>query len=1045
MFRTLPSNWGEAVRTESITFIQRSRSKQKMLRPRMYCLLVFLTLQLAAQTFAQSQMSIIEAFEDSNCLERHGNMVPNSITFDASKPLCTLVRDDSSIPIVRQFDVEFYSSAESCANGIPIVYNYSESSYPHWPVTPLPVFPSPFSNHNMTFCFYRLQYGSASSDSHSSGPQPPPPKTNLILRDKYYANHARSKQGLAGPYDLEFLCELNPGADVFDPGFYIQSRESTSTQIYSRGFVQYPASGPIKYGLPMFIKNESASVRYQDFQICAPDTCCSTGAGPTTIHFKVPGSGVQFKEPTKAYAKVLSCSSGNMMFQIFEDDKCTRGSNFPSVLRADGSCQKNPTSVDSDGKSNSYMFADYGYGAYFKGRCQSATGPTPVSGVSVSGFLDSKCTSPNVDISPSTVTCDSSQCCLIANRKDVKYLERGVAHFFASAADCENNSPLHPTDVDYQIVAKNAGRIPLNISGLGLWVPPTDYLLNVCVSKCFDRQRSQPDLPCSCQLYEFSSEQMGAVLPRKPTMMLCSSQRVDSQDFSPPTRYTGYFAQYLGDGKWSFAIRMFSDWSCTNEIYVDPAVQSGSMCATDTCCRFGNSVASFYYRIPSSKLLFSGNNDDKGDRYLGNSNYDNIYGRLLSCNGNVAMFYQFQDSACSSLHDLVPRALRADGSCSANPTSGYAIDSFYTATCSSPPQPLVSSVTVSAFDDDACQTPSKEPIHEVSCAINGCCLVRQTTDPGDDPDKSSGRYSAIYARALSCNSQVLLFNTYHDSKCTIANEFAPMALRADRSCQADQTGYTKFYRASCEMLPAPPSPPPPPPLPCPKDPQGNVCGGTEFGLCNSGASGSACICVQGKGFFNGQICVSQNALAAAIAAVNGTFVQQQQQATVLNNLYCSDPSLPVKCPRATWVASTKIDQCHTSMAACAASAAGFRTYLQTLANQCTGRTPVFDAVLLQCIPSEVPRTPAFSCPDGMKRCFDGSCDTTCTAIQAPACPIGSSGSYLCPGNQLMCAASLSECSQKQPWNGCPVNLLQCPKRPGTCVASLQDCASASGP
>jgi hypothetical protein len=165
----------------------------------------------------------------------------------------------------------------------------------------------------------------------------------------------------------------------------------------------------------------------------------------------------------------------------------------------------------------------------------------------------------------------------------------------------------------------------------------------------------------------------------------------------------------------------------------------------------------------------------------------------------------------------------------------------------------------------------------------------------------------------------------------------------------------------------------------------------------------------------------------------------------LNALTCTDLRQPVRCPTAVWTAPEKRGQCHTSMAACAASPADFRSYLQNLASKCADSTPVFDAVLMKCISSGLPPTPALSCPDGMMRCSDGSCAASCSAVQAPSCPSGSTGSFLCPGNRLICASSLSECSKKQPWNGCAVNLLQCPNRTGVCVASLQDCASAPGP
>jgi hypothetical protein len=1000
----MPSTAGNKEPTQS----RQSHAVSKMRPPLLSFLLVFLTLQLAAQTIAQSQMSVIEAFEDSSCLERNSDMVPNSITFDASKPTCTLVRDDTTIPIVDEYDVVFYQSAETCAAGIPILVNYSNTNVGPtlWPSTPMPIFPSPFSNRNMTFCLDNLKRYSSDSST-----------LNRIVKQRVYTSGARTKQGFAGAFGFPFLCSLDPGTDV------LGSSGNLNHDIEFRSFVQYPTNRSIKYGFPMFMRNNS-DVQYQEFQTCVPDTCCSTGTGPNKIHFQVPGSSVRFQPPVKAYARVLSCSSGNMMFQIFNDDKCTIGSNFPSVLRADGSCQKNPASSSQMG---SMIWAQYGYEAYFKGRCQSATGPAPASSVSVSGFLDPQCTVPNHDILPSTIDCDSSQCCLIANQMDVKYLDGAVVNFFASASDCEKFLPMHPLNISI-VDAMSWKRVPLTISGFdGPWTP--DYSYSSCRLECSNKYGSQPSPLWSqcrpCPLYRLDTRDISffGLFPRQPFNFHC--QQIGNQTHP---KFIGYFAQYLGGGNWSFAIRMFSDWLCSNEINTDPTVAPGIMCATDTCCRSGNSASSFYYRIPSSMMEYS-------------SKKENVYGRLLSCNGDVAMFYQFTDSACSKKYSLIPNAIRADGKCAAVPTSRYAIGTFYSATCANPTRQLVQSVSVSAFSDETCQTPFAQPIQQVVCPINSCCLVKQAADPGGDPDYSR-KYSAVYARALSCDSQVLLFNMYDDPKCTIARTFTPMALRADNTCQVDQSGYTNFYRASCQMLPAPP---PSPLFPCPKDRQGNICGGSEFGTCNAGATFSTCVCVAGKGFFNGQICVSQGAIAETFALVNKTFAHQQQQANILNELFCADLSLPVKCPRADWVASQNWNQCQTSMAACAASAADFRIFLQNSANKCSGSTPVFDPVLMQCIPSGLSRTPALSCPVGMMRCSDGTCAATCSAVQAPACPSGSMGSYLCPGNQLLCAASLSECSKKQPWNGCPINLLQCPNRPGVCVASLQDCATAPGP
>jgi hypothetical protein len=179
--------------------------------------------------------------------------------------------------------------------------------------------------------------------------------------------------------------------------------------------------------------------------------------------------------------------------------------------------------------------------------------------------------------------------------------------------------------------------------------------------------------------------------------------------------------------------------------------------------------------------------------------------------------------------------------------------------------------------------------------------------------------------------------------------------------------------------------------------------------------------------------------------LNESFRLQQDQADRMNVVTCSDLTKPVKCPSDEWVTPQKSGQCHTSMTACAASSADFRSFLQTQAHLCSGSTLAFDYVLVQCVSAAQPRTPAFACPTDMMRCSDGSCAPTCSSAQASACPSGSTGSIICPGNQVFCAASLSECSKKQPWNGCPVNQVHCPDRPGVCVASLKDCASAPGP
>ena len=981
--------------------------------PQLAFLLAVLSLQLAVHTHGQST---IASFEDSGCSTPEYNMFPQTINFDATKPECLLIRDDTTRPIVDSFDAIFYASAEHCRVGNPIVVNYSSSNFP---VTPMPLFPSPLSNQNLTFCFDSVRLGTSTTTSRS---------LTMSIR---YTPSARSRLGLTGGVTA-FLCPLESNALVFSP-----QASSTTPLVTVRSFIRY--SGPIvNFGLPMFITNSSKVVPYQPLdntQACPAGACCTTGSGPTTMHFKVNASSVKYRTPTKAYGKVLSCTDGNLMFQTYRDDKCTLGNNVPNVLKADDSCQMttSPATPQDDWNRNDV----YGYGTYYKGRCAGDAPPAKAPSVSVSAFFDSSCSRPNVDISPSPVNCDTSQCCLIAKRSGINFLDGGVVHLFASAADCQNNKTVHPLNMSADFVSMNGGdQTRLNISGFpfGFWMPPSRNwdCVNEC-NKLFPPQNgnNHPSLSsCKCPLYRFGIESryFSRIFPRKPRLLLCyDNNPVDMKNIF----YLGYFAQYLGDGKWSFDIRMFSDGACKQQIFADTSISSDRMCATDTCCRVGNSAASFYFRIPSSMLVFENKLND-------------LYGRLLSCNGDVAMFLQFEDSACSTYNGgdgspMLPRVLRADGSCAAVPSSDYAIDSYYKAECTSK-TPLVQSASVSAFSDSSCASPSTtvQP-QAITCPINQCCLVRQ----------AAGSQAAIYGRALSCNPQVMLFNTYADSQCTVSNQYTPMVLRSDDSCQVDQTGYTQFYRASCKMLPPPPASPPSVVLPCPKDAQGNVCGGSELGTCSqvvlaSGARIATCVCVAGKGFFDGRICISAATYSAVVGQVNKTFAQQQQQADRLNALSCADLTKPVKCPSSSWVAAQKSGQCQTSMAACAASAADFRTYLEGQAKLCAADT-TFDNVLMQCIASEAPRTPVFSCPAGMMRCSDGSCDATCATVQPPTCPSGSTGSFLCPGNQVACAASLSECSQKQPWNGCPVNRIQCANRPGICVASLQDCASAPGP
>jgi hypothetical protein len=997
----------------------------KMRPPCIAVLLAVVSLHLAVKTSSQS----IESFEDSSCLIQAKHMVPSKITFDAAKSECLLIRDDTTIPLVESFDVAFYATAEHCLAGVPIVVNYSNS---YRPVTPMPIFPSPISNQNMSFC-YDSNYQSGSPGVFMQNPTTTSRKLSMSVRS---VPGARFSKGLAGRSAERFLCSLNPNSNVFSGNYYESSNHPIVMKYNS--FIQYEGS-TIKYGLQMLLVNGNTISQYQQLQVCEADTCCTTGSGPTTIHFQVIGSSVKYHSPTKSYGKVISCNSGNLMYQTYNDDKCTVGYwNLPRVLRADGSCQMTPFPSQRDGGDGGRS-ADYGYGTYFKGRCpDSDASPPAKNSVLVTAFADATCSQPNIDIKPSPINCGTSQCCLIAKRSGVNYLEGGVLQLFSSSTDCQNNIMAHPLSLpanspgfsyNHQELLK-----VLNITGIppGLVAPASEHWQ--CVQDCrTNYPNSLSD--CHCPLWQFGREgrHFGLILPRKPRMFKCFQYRdysANSNSFS-----MGYFAQYLGNGKWNFDIRMFQDYDCKQPIFIDTSVPSDRMCAVDTCCKVGNSSASFFFRIPSSTLKFDNKARD-------------VYARLLSCNGDAAMFHQYEDSACS-IYDsgdpsaMIPRVLRADGSCAAVPSTEYAIDSFYTAKCSLP-TPLVQSVSVKAYSDATCSTPSSSVQPQtITCPINECCIVRQATESN----------AAVYGRALSCDSQAMLFNTYSDSRCITPNAFVyiPMALRSDDSCQVDVTKYTQFYRASCKMLPKPPASPPSEKLLCPKDSNGNVCGGEELGSCSAVFSASGkripvCVCVQDVGFFDGQICISAASHSSVAGLVNKTFLRQQEQANRLNGLSCADPVKPVKCPNSSWVPQQKSGQCHTSMAACASNAAAFRAYLENQASLCAAKTS-FDSVLMQCVPAEAPRTPVFSCPPGMMRCSDGSCDTAanCSSVQAPACPSGSTGSFLCPGNRVACAASLSECSKKEPWNGCPVNRIECPNRIGVCAVSLQDCSSVPGP
>ena len=774
---------------------------------RCFCFLALLLLQHALYALG---LSSISSFSDSACTTPHSNMDPNSIQFDAANPQCLLVRNDTLIPTVSSFDAMFYNSAESCRADTPVVVQYASGF--QWPATPMPVFPSPFSSQNTTFCFQGL---------YISG-QLPTSALNLTMtfRD-WMLPAARASQGLVGD-NQNFLCLLGENRVTF-PAY-----TSQQPLITAKAFLQHLVGGTVKIGLPMY--SSSSNDPIQPFEKCNLDTCCTTGSGSNTVHFKVPKRTIQYRPPVLVYGKVLSCSSGNLMFQTFLDAQCTTGRNVPWVIKADATCQSTPSpSSNSPGfSSRSY---DYGYDSYYRARCDGALIVPPTS-ITVSGYLDSSCSQPNVDIL-SPVNCDSTQCCLIAKRNGLNYLDGGIVRFFATSADCQNDVAAHPNNIT--IVNNNYYPMPtLNISGFPIFGPPSWYN-PYC--RCLGGA-------CTCPLYAFTSS-LSSAFPRKQLRIRC-------QQSNPSEIYMGYFVQYSGNGKWSFDVRMFSDRNCLQQIYVDPTVPSDRMCPTDTCCRVGNSFASLYIRVPSSMLVFNNNTSD-------------VYGRLLSCDGDVAMFYQYADSACSFYDDsdlraLLPRMLRADGSCSAVPSESYAIDSFYRARCSLSSAPLVQSVSVSAFSDSKCATANTGITPQsITCPVNQCCVVRQAT----------ASRNAVYGRALSCNSNVLLFNTFEDSNCIVPNFYVPLALQSDNSCQVDQTGYASFYRASCVMAASPPpSPSPAPPsLACPQDPQGNVCGGSTYGACTQRETPSGtiavCVCVP-NGFFDGKICTSASAYYAAV-------------------------------------------------------------------------------------------------------------------------------------------------------------------------------------
>jgi hypothetical protein len=973
-------------------------------------------LLLLRLSLSLGQSSIV-SFSDSACKQQNPDVSPSSIIFDAASPECLVVRNDTAIPTVSSLSVTFYGSKESCDADSPILLNYTAKNpmasdnwwYYNWIWPQTPPFPHPDSNQNMAFCWDSLvKYATTAQ------------KFNLSIELGYQSLPVvRSSLGSAGA-EWRFLCALKPNVETLDhpPGPGGPGQTPLKPWLYAKMFIQYVGTS-LKFSIKVSNSTGSSFSAYNfSFEQCPPDTCCKTGTGQKSIYFKVPKSSINFAKPVIVYGKVLSCASGNLMFQTFSDNKCETGkNNVPWVLKADDTCQKAP--------SSNFQLSDYAntdtYGSFYKAQCNGQRN-SPAASVTVKGWSDSSCTRPNEDVSPSPVTCDSTKCCLIARRYGVNFLRGGAAQYFKSDSECQINS-FAPIDKDTNFNPN--GVIAFKIIGLpyqGMFSPPVQG------TNC-----GASNLDCgNFTAFPFLANKLENIFPRKQTLLFCIRQDRNGVltwwSGDAPTFYIGYVAQYTGNGQWSFDVRLFRDQDCKQQIFVDttlyPPDKPGQMCATDRCCKVGNSSASFYVRFPSRFLTYKNTSDD-------------VYANLLSCDGNAAMFYQFDDSACTK-SSYLPRFLRADGSCSAVPTQEYAIDSFYTATCGSSTVPLVQSVTVSAYSDSKCVTLDNDVKPSTkTCNLNECCEIRY----------ASASKGALYGRALACSNNVLLFNKYYDSKCSIAEGYMPLALRSDGTCQVEATGYTSFYKASCILAPVST---PVSDLPCPKDSQGNVCGGSTYGECvqqklPSGKIIPVCRCVENIGKFDGKVCVSAEVYATVIAAVNRSFAEDQQQMDRLQALSCKDSKTPFKCPTDTWVATQNSGQCQTSMAACASSAAAFRTYLQSLAGACSGSTPIFDSILLKCVAKDRPPMAVFACPPNQMRCADSTCGVTCSAVQAPECPAASAGKFVCPGNQVICAASLAECSQKQPWNGCPVNQFQCPSRPGVCVAALQNCGSAPGP
>jgi hypothetical protein len=313
------------------------------------------------------------------------------------------------------------------------------------------------------------------------------------------------------------------------------------------------------------------------------------------------------------------------------------------------------------------------------------------------------------------------------------------------------------------------------------------------------------------------------------------------------------------------------------------------------------------------------------------------------------------------------------------------------------------------------------------------------------------------SRVIDCNASGVLLSTWQSHTQRPACNARPtsVAFFSSNACHPHHnnsfSGPSAFFKLQCS------APPPPsssrPPLPCPKDASGNICGGASLGSCSqlqllgtATAVMSVCIC-SASARFNGGTCVSLSQHAADQHRINASFTEQQRQAGRLTAMSCQDTAKPVRCPDEAWVVAQRVGGCHTSMAACASSPAAFKSYLMTEAARCatSTSTPLFDHVIMRCVAPGTPKTPVFPCPTGSKRCFDGTCQASCSSSTAPACPSGSTGSFVCPGNAVYCAASLSDCSKQQPWNGCPFGLIECPARRGVCVSSLSACAAAPGP